>query len=117
MNAEGPDAIFARHAAAAARVRGQVQAMGLELFADPRYASNTITAVKVPAGVDGKALTATMRDDHDVVIAGGQGKLAGQIFRFGHLGWFQQQDLDEAVDALRASLTKLGYKAPAAASV
>ena len=117
MNAEGPDAVFARHAAAAARVRAQVQDLGLELFADPRHASNTITAVKVPAGVDGKALTATMRDDHDVVIAGGQGKLAGQIFRFGHLGWFQQQDLDEAVDALRASLTKLGYKVPAAASV
>lgn len=117
MNDEGADAIFARHAAAAARVRGQMEALGLELFADPRYASNTITAVKVPDGVDGKALTATMREAHDVVIAGGQGKLAGQIFRFGHLGWFQQGDLDEAVDALRASLITLGYQVPAAASV
>ena len=116
MAQEGPGAIFERHAAAAAHIRGQMKDLGLDLFADERYASNTVTAVKVPAGVDGKALTAKMRTDYDTVIAGGQGKLAGQIFRFGHLGWFQQQDLDDAVQALRNTLTDLGYQIPTGAS-
>ncbi|PZC49867.1 MAG: aspartate aminotransferase [Chloroflexi bacterium] len=116
MADEGPGAIFDRHAAAAANIRGQMRKLGLELFADERYASNTVTAVKVPTGVDGKALTAKMRTDYDTVIAGGQGKLAGQIFRFGHLGWFEQQELDDAVDALRKTLVDLGYRIPAGAS-
>ena len=116
MAEEGPAAIFERHAAAAGHIRGQMKQLGLELFADDRYASNTVTAVKVPNGVDGKALTAKMRADYDTVIAGGQGKLAGQIFRFGHLGWFEQQDLDDAVDALRKTLVDLGYRIPAGAS-
>ena len=115
MNEEGPRAIFERHAAIGAHTRDRITAMGLELFADPRYASNTITAVKVPDGIDGKALNARLREEYDTVLAGGQGKLAGQIFRIGHLGWFQQQDIDNAIDALGSALTDLGYPVPAAA--
>ena len=113
MNEEGPGAIFERHAAIGAHTRDRAKALGLELFADQRYASNTITALKVPQGIDGDALTARLRDEYDTVVAGGQGKLAGKIVRIGHLGWFEQQDIDDALDALRSALIDLGYQVPA----
>ena len=89
MAQEGRGAIFARHARIAQRARSGARALGLELFADERVASDTVTAVKVPPGIDGKALLKIAREEHDTVLGGGQGKLAGQIFRIGHLGWME----------------------------
>jgi aspartate aminotransferase-like enzyme len=53
-----------------------------------------------------------LREEYDTVVAGGQGKLAGQIFRIGHLGWASEADLEATFDALRAALPRLGYKLP-----
>jgi aspartate aminotransferase-like enzyme len=116
MRAEGREAIFARHAAAGALVRGRAQAMGLELFADPAFASNTVTAIRVPESVDAKALTKALREDEGVVIAGGQEHLDGKIIRIGHLGYFTQADLTACMDALERRLTALGYRASASAA-
>jgi hypothetical protein len=60
-------------------------ALGFELFADPRFASKTVTAAKLPEGHDWKAFNGAIKS-HGVVLAGGQGKLTGKIFRLGHLG-------------------------------
>jgi len=109
MAAEGKEAIFARHARIAAHTRERVKALGLKLFADERFASNTVTSVKVPEGVDGKELTKTLREKHDTVLGGGQRSLAGRIFRLGHLGWVRQEDLDRAIDALAVALPQLGF--------
>ena len=92
-----------------------MKALGLELFADERHASDTVTAVRVPEGVDGPALNKMMREEYDVVLAGGQGKLAGQIFRVGHLGFASEEDIRAAFDALRSALPRLGYTVPEAA--
>ena len=116
MRAEGREAIFARHAAAGALVRGRAQAMGLELFADPAFASNTVTAIRVPESVDAKALTKALREDEGVVIAGGQEHLEGKIIRIGHLGYFTEADLTACMDALERRLTALGYRAPTSAA-
>ena len=116
MRAEGREAIFARHAAAGALVRGRAQAMGLELFADPAFASNTVTAIRVPESVDAKALTKALREDEGVVIAGGQEHLEGKIIRIGHLGYFPEADLTACMDALERRLTALGYRAPTRAA-
>ncbi len=116
MRAEGREAIFARHAAAGALVRGRARAMGLELFADPAFASNTVTAIRVPESVDAKALTKALREDEGVVIAGGQEHLDGKIIRIGHLGYFTQADLTACMDALERRLTALGYRASASAA-
>ena len=116
MRAEGREAIFARHAAAGALVRGRAQAMGLELFADPAFASNTVTAIRVPESVDAKALTKALREDEGVVIAGGQEHLDGKIIRIGHLGYFTEADLTACMDALERRLTALGYRAPTRAA-
>lgn len=101
----GLQSVFERHAAGGEHVRRRAKELGLELFADERYASNTVTAVKAPAGRELGPLLKTMRMERNVVFAGGQGKLSGQIFRIGHLGYFSQGDLEGAMDALRQELS------------
>ena len=73
---------------------------------DERYASNTVTAAYWPEGVDGKALSRRARTEFGVVLGGGQGKLDGKIFRVGHLGFFQQQDIADALDVLERLLVE-----------
>jgi aspartate aminotransferase-like enzyme len=85
MAEEGKDAIFARHEACAAAARAGLDALGFELFAEPAHASRTVTAAHVPQGLDWKALNGEIKR-RGLVLAGGQGKLTGKIFRLGHLG-------------------------------
>jgi aspartate aminotransferase-like enzyme len=85
MTAEGAEGVFARHQACAAAARAGLEALGFELFADPRHASKTVTAAHVPDGLDWKAFNGEVKR-RGVVLAGGQGKLTGKIFRLGHLG-------------------------------
>jgi aspartate aminotransferase-like enzyme len=113
MLAEGREAIYARHHACADLTRQRARSLGLELFADPAHASDTVTAIRVPEGVDGKALTKALREREQVIIAGGQDRLEGQIIRIGHLGWVHEPDIAAAMDALGRQLRELGYRAPA----
>jgi aspartate aminotransferase-like enzyme len=110
MAEEGTERIFSRHASIARMVRSGVKEMGLELLCeDERFASDTVTAIKVPEGVDVSALRTLMEDEHDVVLAGGQGKLQGKIFRIGHLGLVEEEDIRDALQSLEEALPKLGY--------
>ncbi len=113
MAAEGVEGVYARHAKIGKMVREGVKALGLELLAaDERYASNTVTAIKCPDGVEVAALRRMLEDEHNVVVAGGQGKLAGKIFRIGHLGLVSEDDIRDALDALAKVLPKVGYSVP-----
>jgi aspartate aminotransferase-like enzyme len=85
MEAEGKAGVFARHEACAAASRAGLRALGFELLADDSVASKTVTAAKLPDGHEWKPFNAAIKA-HGVVLAGGQGKLAGKIFRLGHLG-------------------------------
>ena len=108
---EGLPNLVARHKKVAQRARDHVKALGLKLFpADESYASNTVTAIDGPEGVDVKKLLQILREEHKVVLAGGQGKLDGKIFRIGHLGWVSEKDMDEVANALKAALPKVGFK-------
>ena len=104
---EGLPNVYARHARAAGRVRAGVAALGLSLLPDPSWASDTITAVKMPDGIDGAQMLRIMREEHDVVLAGGQQSLSGKIFRIGHLGLVSDEDIDWVFTALEATLGKL----------
>lgn len=110
MLEEGREAIFQRHQQDAEYVRERVKALGLQLLADHPNASNTVTAVLTPQGVDTKALLKTLREEDGVVLAGGQGQLEGKIFRIGHLGYVLEQELALALDRLAARLADFGYK-------
>lgn len=109
---EGYQNVIARHARLAAYTRKRMQDLGLTLYADPRYASNTVTAVNVPEGVDVKVLLKMLQDRYDIVLAAGQGKIANSIFRIGHLGYCSESDIDAVFEALKESLPELGCKVP-----
>ena len=82
-------------------------ALGLSLLPDLSYASNTITAVNMPKGINGAEMLRTMREEHDVVLAGGQQSLSGKIFRIGHLGLVSDEDIDGVFSALELTIAKL----------
>jgi len=114
MAAEGLEGVHARHARIGQMVREGVKALGLELLAtDERYASNTVTAIKCPEGVEVAALRRMLEDEYSVVLAGGQARLAGKIFRIGHLGLVSEEDIRHALDALAEALPRVGYTIPA----
>ncbi len=107
MRAEGLQALFARHAQLAEYVRGGLADLGCRMLADPRFASPTVTTAFAPDGVKPGALLSALEDHHNVVMAGGQGKLEGQIIRIGHMGWVSQSDLAAVLHALQIELTSV----------
>ena len=84
------------------------QSEGLELFADPPYNSNIVTAVKVPKGLTANEIRTEMRANYNTIIAGGQGRIADSIVRIGHLGFFSEGDLTRTIQQLGAVLKSLG---------
>jgi aspartate aminotransferase-like enzyme len=102
---EGLQAVYNRHRAIGSATRRGVQDLGLRLFAEPGHPSDTVTAVRVPDGMDGKELIARLRSEHRVVVAGGQGPLEGKIFRIGHMGWVQWSEIEDALASLAAVLS------------
>ncbi len=103
MTEEGPEAVYARHAAIGRQLREGIEALGLELFADTAVASNTVTAVRTPEGHDTSTLIKALRQ-RQVVVANGQDWLKGSIFRIGHMGWVHESDIDRLLSALEAVL-------------
>jgi len=100
MLGEGLANIFARHARVAQIARDGVKSLGLSLFPEEDCASNTVTAVNAFDKIDIPKLIQMLRDEHDVVIAGGQRKLSGRIFRIGHLGFVYDEDIELVLEAL-----------------
>jgi aspartate aminotransferase-like enzyme len=99
MAAEGAEHVYARHEACAAATRAGLTALGFELFADQRHASRTVTAAVVPDDLDWKAFNGEIKR-RGVVLAGGQGKLVGKIFRVGHLGSVTLEEILGAMSVL-----------------
>ncbi len=110
MLAEGRDAIFARHQYIGEYVRNRARTMGLKLLADHANASNTVTAVLAPEGINTKALLKILREQDHIVLGGGQEHLDGKIFRVGHLGFFEEAELVEAMDAVEKRLHEFGFR-------
>ena len=109
MKEEGLENIFARHRKMAEATRAAVKALGLELFA-PAAASDVVTAVKVPQGLDGEKLVKTMRDTYGVTIAGGQSEMKGKLFRIAHMGYIEEFDIILGISCLEKVLHQMGYK-------
>ena len=103
---EGMGSVYERHATIGKLTRDGVKRLGLTLFPDESVASDTVTAVNVPDNVDGGKLVGTLRDEHGVVLTGGQGSLAGQIFRIGHLGYTTENEIQHVLDAISVALPK-----------
>jgi aspartate aminotransferase-like enzyme len=104
----GLDAAFERHVRLGRAARAGVKAMGLELFSPDDDSAAVVTAVRTPEGVESPALLRHLREQHGVTLAPGQGALKPNIFRIGHIGWFDVFDIAAAIAAVELSLTELG---------
>lgn len=107
-NVEGPERVWLRHERNTKAIVAAAEALGLELFAQPNVRSVTVTAIKVPAGVDGDAIRKTMRVERGFVLGGGQGRLAGKIIRIGTMGDITQTDILGMLGALEIELLNAG---------
>lgn len=103
MSEEGRENVYARHRRIGSQVREGVLGLGLDLFADPAAASNTVTAVRIPSALE-VTLVRRLREEQGVVVGGGQDWLKGRIFRIGHMGWVDDDAVDGVLMALRAVL-------------
>jgi len=89
LQEEGLANVFARHSRHAEATRRAVRAWGLEvLCAVPEEYSSSLTAVMLPPGHDADALRRVILEAYDMSLGTGLGKLAGRVFRIGHLGDF-----------------------------
>jgi aspartate aminotransferase-like enzyme len=114
--AEGRERTWRRHAAIAGAVAAGLESLGLRLVAAPRDRSATVTAAWVPDGVEWPAFNAAMRE-RGLVIAGGQGKWAGKILRFGHMGEVGIDEMVEALEIMGRTLPEFGHRTDVAAAV
>src|SRR5438477_2481582 len=87
LHEEGLDRVFARHDRHAEGVRRATRAWGLEIWCkDPKHYSSSLTAILMPAGHNAHAFRKTALEHFDVSLGTGLTKLAGKVFRIGHLG-------------------------------
>jgi len=94
LNEEGLTNVFARHERHAEATRRAVTAWGLEVLCqEPAEYSPVLTAVLMPEGIDADKVRAAILDRFDMSLGTGLGKLAGKVFRIGHLGDFNDLTL------------------------
>jgi (S)-ureidoglycine-glyoxylate aminotransferase len=84
---EGLEARYARHAAAGRAVTAGARAMGLTVFGNDATRMTNVTAIHIPAGVDGEAVRRRMREDFEIEIGTAFGPLAGKVWRIGAMGY------------------------------
>ena len=109
LDAEGLPAVYARHARHARATRAAVRAWGLEvLCADEREYSGSLTAVLMPEGHDADKVREIILERFDMSLGAGLGKLAGRVFRIGHLGHFNDLTLAGTLAGVQMGLQLAG---------
>jgi aspartate aminotransferase-like enzyme len=116
MNDEGMAGVFARHLACAASTQAGLEALGFELFAEPTHRSKTVTAAHIPDGLDWKAFNGDLKS-RGLVVAGGQARLMGKVFRVGHLGSVTVEEIIDALSTLEAVSIAFGREVQPGAAV
>ncbi len=107
---EGLSNVFARHHRLAGAVRAAVDAWGLRNCAQgPEWYSDTVTAVMVPEGFDANDVIKTAYR-YDLSLGGGLNKVAGKVFRIGHLGWLNEIMVLQALGGTELAMHNVGIK-------
>ncbi len=106
---EGIANVFGRHALLAKATRAGAAALGLELYGDPDERSNVVTAIELPADVDGGKVPKILRDRFGITANGGQDELKGKILRIAHCGYFGAFDILTSLSGLEMTLDALGH--------
>jgi alanine-glyoxylate transaminase/serine-glyoxylate transaminase/serine-pyruvate transaminase len=109
LEEEGLANVFARHDRHAEATRRAVRAWGLEILcADPREYSSSLTAVLMPSAHDADAFRRAVLESFDMSLGAGLGKLAGRVFRIGHLGDFNDLSLMGTLAGVEMGLSLAG---------
>ncbi|KPJ68762.1 MAG: class V aminotransferase [Syntrophobacter sp. DG_60] len=113
---QGLDNIIEHHRRLSQATKSAIKAMGLNLFTK-ESPSEALTAVEAPAGINGQDIVRLLREEHGIMIAGGQGRLKGKIFRISHMGYIDKNEIIAVISALEAVLNKFGYPVKKGAGV
>ena len=109
INAEGLDNVLSRHARLAEGVRRAVAAWGLSPCAEhSSLASNTVTAIRVPDGVDAREVIRIGYERYNTSFGSGLSRLAGKVFRIGHLGDLNEGMCLTAISVAEMALVEAG---------
>jgi alanine-glyoxylate transaminase/serine-glyoxylate transaminase/serine-pyruvate transaminase len=109
IDEEGFDNVLARHERHGAATRAAVRAWGLDMVPeDPAEYSNSLTAVYTPEGHDADRLRSLILEHFDMSLGTGLGKLAGRVFRIGHLGAFNDLMLAGTLSGVEMGLRLAG---------
>lgn len=106
---EGLENVFARHHRLAEGVRQAVAAWGLQTCSKaPEWHSNTVTAVVVPEAFDANEVIKRAYYQYDLSLGGGLSKVAGKVFRIGHLGWVNELMILQALGGAELAMKDVG---------
>ncbi len=109
LDEEGREAVFARHQRHAEATRRAVRGWGLDIVClNPDEYSSTLTAVIVPDGHNADDLRRLILDRYNMSLGAGLGRLAGRVFRIGHLGALGDLELAGALCGVEMGLTRAG---------
>jgi len=109
LHTEGLDNVFARHQRHGEAARRAVRAWGLDVLCrEPSHYSGSLTAVVMPDGHDADAFRKTVLENYDMSLGAGLSKLAGRVFRIGHLGHFNDLMLIGTLGGVEMGLRKAG---------
>ncbi len=116
--AEGLDNVFARHQRLGHAARLAVAAWGLKLCAkDPKWHSNTVTAICVPTGFNSDDVVKTAYYRYRMSLGIGLNKVAGKVFRIGHIGHFNEIMMLQAIAGIEMALMDVGIPIQAGSGV
>jgi alanine-glyoxylate transaminase/serine-glyoxylate transaminase/serine-pyruvate transaminase len=116
--AEGLDSVFARHHRLAEGVRQAVSAWGLTLCAkEPRWYSDTVSAIRVPEGCDGSEVVKQAYQRYNLSLGVGLSKVAGKVFRIGHLGSLNELMILTALAGSEMAMRDAGIPVPLGSGV
>jgi alanine-glyoxylate transaminase/serine-glyoxylate transaminase/serine-pyruvate transaminase len=108
---EGLDNLFARHHRLAEGTRAAVKAWGLELCArEPRWYSDTVSAILVPPGINGAEVIDVAYRRYNLALGAGLARMAGRLFRIGHLGDLNELMLLGAIAGAEMAMRDVGMK-------
>ena len=109
LEEEGFENVLARHARHGEATRAAVRAWGLDIVPEnPAEYSNSLTAVYTPEGHNADRLRQTILEHFDMSLGTGLGKLAGRVFRIGHLGSFNDLMLTGTLSGVEMGLALAG---------
>jgi len=109
LQEEGLENVYARHHRLAEGVRKAVAAWGLTTCAQPGFASDTVTAIIVPADKDARDVISTAFSRYDISLGAGLSELAGKAFRIGHVGDMNDVSMLGAIAGVEMAMLDNGF--------